>query len=102
MPARSRQSEKLINDHKADSNFSFVFRNYPLPQHPNALITAEAAEAAGEQGKFWEMHNMLYSKQSEWADSAGALDILTNYAQSLGLDVNKFKSAVQGNKFASR
>ncbi len=64
----------------------FVFRNFPLAEsHPHARLAAEAAEAAGAQGKFWEMHDMLYEHQ----DALEAED-LTGYAKSLGLDVPKF------------
>lgn len=93
--------EQLINTYKDNPDFSFVFRHFPLPMHANAQISAEAAEAAGEQGKFWEMHNLLYSKQSEWSASLSPLDMFVGYAQSLGLDSGKFKEAVQGNKFSS-
>jgi len=65
---------------------SFVFRNFPLTQsHPYALIAAEAAEAAALQGKFWEMHDLIYEKQ-------GFLEpgILPTWANQVGLDLEKF------------
>ncbi len=91
--------EKLIEAYKDNPNVNFVFRNFPLPQHSNALISAEAAEAAGAQGKFWEMHNMIYSGQNDWSVSTKALEIFTGYAQKLGLDVKAFTDAVSQNKF---
>ncbi|MFA6339147.1 MAG: thioredoxin domain-containing protein [Candidatus Paceibacterota bacterium] len=94
--------KQLVDSYKDNPNFSFVFKHYPLPQHPNALIAAEAAEAAGAQGKFWEMHEMLYAKQSEWSESKEALSIFAGYAQSLGLDIEKFKQDVSQNKFAEK
>jgi protein-disulfide isomerase len=93
--------KQLIAENKDNPNFSFVFRNFPLAMHPNAKISAQAAEAAGEQGKFWEMHDMLYEKQSEWANSFNPIDAFAGYAQGLGLDAAKFKQAVSGNKFSS-
>jgi protein-disulfide isomerase len=64
----------------------FVFRNFPLSQmHPHAEHAAEAAEAAGAQGKFWEMHDVLYENQA----ALGAED-LVKYARTLGLDVPRF------------
>ncbi len=45
----------------------FVFRNFPLTQHKNAKLAALVAEAAGQQGKFWEMYDALYENQTEWA-----------------------------------
>ncbi len=64
----------------------FVFRHFPLVElHPHALAAAEAAEAAGAQGKFWAMHDMLYENQ-------GALEIedLVEYANALELDIEQF------------
>lgn len=72
----------------------FSFRNFPLYSiHPLADVSARAAEAAGLQGKYWEMHDLLYEKQNEWAASTpGAVvnGFFNGYASSLGLDVNKF------------
>ena len=81
----------------------FVFRNYPLYQiHPHAMISAQAAEAANLQGKYWEMHDLLYTKQTDWASNANAAvpdsTILSKYfdgyAQSLGLDMAKFNNDI--------
>ncbi len=68
----------------------FVFRNFPLTEmHPDALNAAKVAEAAAQQGKFWEMHDMLYENQ-------GALDVesLGNYAAKLGLKAEALEKAV--------
>ncbi len=93
--------KQVIDAYKNNPKFSFVFRNFPLPQHANALISAEAAEAAGAQGKYWEMHDMLYEHQSEWSDVADPSAIFAGYAQSLSLNVTKFKSDITGKKFAA-
>lgn len=76
----------------------FSYRHFPLPQHANALIAAEAAEAAGEQGKFWEMHDKLFIKQEEWSESTNALDLYKGYAKEIGLDVGKFTESAQSGK----
>lgn len=70
----------------------FVFRHYPLSFHKNAKLAAQACEAAGEQGKFWEMHDQLFIEQSKWAESSNADEIFEGYAQGLGLDLERFKS----------
>lgn len=68
-----------------------VFKHFPLVQiHQNALLSAKASEAAGLQGKFWEMHDMLYDKQGEWSNNLNSRDIFNGYAQALGLDMKKF------------
>jgi protein-disulfide isomerase len=72
-----------------------VFRQFPLQGHPYGYDAACAAEAAGAQGKFWEMQNLLFSNQSSWSNSASVTDarrIFTDYAKNLGLDVEKFSN----------
>ncbi len=77
-----------------DGKMTFVFRNFPLPQHQNAKVSSNAAEAAGLQGKFWEMHDKIYETQSEWSTSENAKDIFIGYAKSLGLNVEQFKKDI--------
>ncbi len=72
-------------------NVSIIYRHFPLTQHTNARPAAQAAEAAGQQGKFWEMHNMLFDNQTAWSGSAAPEEIFTAYAKTLGLDTAKFK-----------
>jgi protein-disulfide isomerase len=75
----------------------FVFRNFPLNEiHPHAQNAAEAAEAAAAQGKFWEMHDYLFEHQK-------ALDNnhLLEYAQKVGLDIERFKNETSRHVYAS-
>jgi protein-disulfide isomerase len=75
----------------------FVFRNFPLNEiHPHALHAAEAAEAAAAQDKFWEMHDYLFEHQKALDDSH-----LLEYAQKVGLDIDKFKKEISGHIYAS-
>lgn len=80
--------QQAMGDH-----LRFAFRNFPLPQHPYAEIAAEAAEAAGAQGKFWQMHDLLYQHQNALAPRD-----LVQYAQQLGLDVQEFEQDLQQHK----
>ena len=67
------------------------FHHYPLIQvHAHALEAAMAAEAAGDQGKFWEMHDLLYQHQREWSNMPNAEAEFLAYAGQLGLNANKF------------
>lgn len=76
---------KNIQEHVGDK-LCFVFRNFPLTQaHPHAQHAAEAAEAAGAQNKFWEMHDYLYEHQDALDDNH-----LRRYASALGMDVSSF------------
>ncbi|OIP97245.1 hypothetical protein AUK40_03610 [Candidatus Wirthbacteria bacterium CG2_30_54_11] len=82
---------KRIMDEYGD-RVALVFRHFPLESaHPNAVSAALAAEAAGMQGKFWEMEELLYDRQTEWANS-DARSKFISYAEELGLNVEKFKS----------
>ena len=76
----------------------FVFRNFPISEaHPHALFAAAAAEAAGDQGKFWEMHDLLFEHQ----DRLGALD-LVGYASQLGIQADGFLEVIRSRDMADR
>lgn len=68
-----------------------VFRHFPLVQiHKNALPSSKAAEAAGKQGKFWDMHDILFETQSDWDNLGNPKDKFIEYAKRLELDEQKF------------
>lgn len=79
-----------------------IFRNFPLPMHRYAFQAARAAEAAGLQGKFWEMHDMLYDNQDEWSKSMEPRVQFDSYATRLGLDVQRFKADMERQDLADR
>lgn len=72
----------------------WIFKNYPLSFHQNAPLAHEAALAAGEQGKFWEMHDILFSNQKALERTD-----LTRYAKQLDLDLERFQDALDSRKF---
>ena len=69
----------------------FEYKHYPLPIHQYAQQAAIAAEAAGQQGKFFEYHDALFENQNEWSKSPTPVAFFNKYAEELGLDVEKFK-----------
>ena len=72
---------------------AFVYRNFPLTEiHINSEFAARAAQAAAKQGKFWEMHDLLFEKQDEWAKVNDIESMLTSYATLIGLSVDQFKT----------
>jgi len=76
-----------------------AFRNFPLRRiHSNAQISSQAAEAAGKQGKFWEMHDMLYVNQNEWAGERNPESIFEEYAKALDLDVDIFTADLKSSE----
>jgi protein-disulfide isomerase len=92
-PSCAKASGMLTELLKQDAGkIALVYRNFPLREiHPQANLAAQAAEAAGKQGKFWEMHDKLFESQISWAENRGAKDIFVSYAKDLGLDLNQFK-----------
>ncbi len=88
---------KLVQD-LLGNNLRFVFRNFPLTQiHPHAQHAAEAAECAGAQNKFWEMHDILYENQQALED-----ENLLEYAKVLELDMSRFQDDFYNHTFALR
>jgi protein-disulfide isomerase len=84
-----RELQKVESEY--GDKLRFIFRHYPITErHKNALVAAHAAEAAGLQNKYWEMHDRLYDKQLEWAESDDARTIFINYARDLKLDAERF------------
>ena len=84
---------------------AFIFRNFPLTTiHPNALAASTAAEAAGLQGKFWEMHDKLYENQNAWSsiDASKRTDAFVGYAQDIGLDIERFKTDLSDPKISAK
>ena|ERR1700704_3096449 len=76
-------------------DFRFVYRHFPLTEiHPYAMIAAESAEAAGAQGKFWDMHDMLFQNQPYFE-----LENLIAYANAIGLDIDAFTSDLETHRY---
>lgn len=74
-------------------NLRFVVRYFPLPGHANSVTAAKAVEAAGRQGKFWEMYSTLYENQKEWGEQKVAnQEQFEKYAVAVGLDIEQWKN----------
>jgi protein-disulfide isomerase len=96
----SRQAFRAIQqvEQQLGGNVRFAFRHFPLTQiHPHALAAAAAAEAAARQGRFWDMHELLFRRQKELAESD-----LVRYAAQLGLDVALFDTDRAGEAVLER
>jgi len=80
-----------------------IFRELPLlPTHEHALMAAQAAEAAGLQGKFWEMHDLLYENQTKWAEQKDLVPVFVDYAKQLGLNPDQFMKDLSGETVTQR
>lgn len=92
--------QRLKDEYKKD--VTFVFRHFPLAQHPHGKPAARAAEAAGEQGKFWEMYVKLFSNQTNWENTNNFQSVAEGYASELQLDLEKFKSDMKSSQIEDR
>jgi protein-disulfide isomerase len=81
----------------------YIYRHFPLTQiHPQAEKAAEAAECAGEQGKFWEMNDALFANQQQWSGQQNALEVFKQLAGDLGVDQSQFDACLDDGKYASK
>jgi protein-disulfide isomerase len=85
-----------------DSRLRVIFRNFPLKMHEHAHEAALAAEAAGLQGRFWEMHDLLYREQDTWSKAPNVRELFESYAGTIGLDLDKFKKDMDGEQVNAR
>src|SRR5213594_1046885 len=93
-------AEELLKQY--DSRLRIVFRNFPLPGHEHAREAAQAAEAAGLQGRFWEMHDVLYREQAVWSNAPNARELFESYAGTIGLNLDQFRKDIDGEKAKER
>jgi protein-disulfide isomerase len=84
------------------SSLRIIFRHFPFPNHEHAYEAAYAAEAAGLQGRFWEVHDLLYREQSVWAKSTDVQSLFNSYAGMIGLDLERFQKDVGGEEVKAK
>jgi protein-disulfide isomerase len=78
------------------------YRDFPLQQHQFARLAAHSAACADEQGKYWDQHQRIYEGQPEWSVARDAGSIFRNYAQAIGLDLNRYDACMKAGKYAGR
>lgn len=84
---------------------AFVYRHFPLTSiHPHAFAAASAAEAAGQQGKFWEMHDLIYQSQDSWKDLSAEdrQKVFENYARQLSLNIDQYNTDLTSKKVTDK
>jgi len=81
---------------------AFVYRHFPLPNHQHAKTMAYAAEAAGKQGKFWEMHDLIFKNQSEWISKSSVTETITEFAKQLSLDEERFAKDIDSDEIKTK
>jgi protein-disulfide isomerase len=89
---------EIIRNYVDDGKVKFVMREFPIPNlHPRAGAASEAALCARDQGKYWEMHDILFDNQRKMSD-----EDLTGYATTIGLDMNAYSSCMEQKKYAEQ
>src|SRR6059036_1150611 len=92
--------DELVKEY--DPRLRIVFRNFPLPNHKHAREAALVAEAAGLQGRFWEMHDLLYREQAVWSNADDVRELFDSYAGMIGLNIDQFKKDIDEEKTKAR
>ena len=92
--------DELVKEY--DPHLRIVFRNLPLSMHEHARDAALAAEAAGLQGRFWDMHDVLYREQATWSKAGNARELFESYAGMIGLNLDQFEKDMEGEKVRAR
>ena len=93
---------KQMKDEFGDQ-LQVTFREYPLvPAHQHALAAASAAEAAGLQGRFWEMHDLIYEHQNDWHKEFDVRPIFESYAKQIGLDMQRYQQDFSSDAVSQR
>ena len=90
--------EQLI----ATGKVRWRYRDYPLPMHPYARLGAHAAHCAGEQGKFWEMHDQLFFNHSWALTGKDPSRLFRDFARASGLDLHQYDACMESGKYAAR
>ena len=85
-----------------ESRLCVIFRQFPLRIHEHAQEAAVASEAAGLQGRFWQMHDVLYREQSVWSKAADVRPLFNSYAAMLGLNVDRFNKDMESDAVKKR
>ena len=92
--------DKVVKEYQP--SVRVIFRNFPLAMHQHSHDATLAAEAAGLQGRFWEMHDMLFREQAVWSSASDAGTLFDSYAETLGLDLNQFRKDLKSDKVRQR
>ena len=91
---------QLLEDYIDTGKVQYIFKDFPLSEiHPQAQLAAEAAECAGAQDSYWEMHDLLFAEQAAWSGNADASDVFKEFAAQLDLDADAFAACLDSGEF---
>jgi protein-disulfide isomerase len=89
----------LLDQYAEQGRIQFIYHEFPLPQHTNAIPTAAAARCAGEQDSYWQMHNLIFARQREWSNDRNITPRLTRYAEEISLERGAFEQCLSGGTY---
>jgi protein-disulfide isomerase len=89
----------IDKDYIQTGKVRFIYHDFPLTQHLNAVPAAEAARCAADQGKFWDMYKLLFANQAQWSEISRTLPVFDSYAKEIGLDVATFDQCMNSEKY---
>jgi protein-disulfide isomerase len=90
--------DRIINKYGED--IRLIYRHFPIvTSHPLAMDAAIASEVAAKQGKFWEMHDLLFYKQDDWVEAGYPKEMFIEYARELGIDPEQFSTELESSKY---
>jgi len=94
---------RLMSDYIETGKIRLIFHDFPLNIHPHAAKASEAAHCAGDQSKFWEMHELLFQQQEEWASKSNpAASHFGDYAAQIGLDTEEFMACLNNGTYSQK
>ncbi len=88
----------ITKDYIETGKAQMIYHEFPLPSHSNAVPAAEAGRCAGDQGKFWPMHDLLFARQRDWSNKSDVIPTFGDYARQVGMDSGAFTECLRGGK----
>lgn len=86
--------EIIQRDYINTGKVQFIYHEFPLDSHQHAIAAGQAARCAGDQGKYWQMHNMLFTNQDQWSSLSTVKNVFSGYAGQIGLNRTEFDACV--------
>jgi len=92
---------QLVENYIDTGKVRYTFKDFPLTSiHPQAVEASLAAECAGEQDAYWEMHDKLFNEQGRWSGQANSLESYSAFAEEIGLDIAAFEQCMEEERYA--
>lgn len=97
-----KAAESYVQELRKMDNVQLIYRHFPLPQHKFAKLTANAAQEASVQGRFWELHDRLFATQEEWSTLSDPTDFIVGLGKEVGIDEKKLRESIKEEKYLAQ